>query len=220
MIKPILAQYIPMADMVVKTFGEDVEVVLHDLSTPQHSVVYVANNRVTGRQVGESFQHLVSKALHASDEEKDVIANYYYHKDGRLIRSSSMLIRDDKGALVGAFCINIDTTRVTAQINALAAMLPGIGEGIVPDIPDDPAEDAVPADGSRSVVEMVTDLIDKIIGEAREGVMSREKRLELIRFMDSRGVFLVKGAIDRVAEKLQISKVTVYSYLDEVRGKR
>ena len=38
--------------------------------------------------------------------------------------------------------------------------------------------------------------------------------------MDSRGVFLVKGAIDRVAEKLQISKVTVYSYLDEVRGKR
>ena len=220
MIKPILAQYIPMADMVVKTFGEDVEVVLHDLSTPQHSVVYVANNRVTGRQVGESFQHLVSKALHASDEERDVIANYYYHKDGRLIRSSSMLIRDDKGALVGAFCINIDTTRVTAQINALAAMLPGIGEGIVPDIPDDPAEDVVPADGSRSVVEMVTDLIDKIIGEAREGVMSREKRLELIRFMDSRGVFLVKGAIDRVAEKLQISKVTVYSYLDEVRGKR
>lgn len=38
--------------------------------------------------------------------------------------------------------------------------------------------------------------------------------------MDQRGVFLVKGAIDRVAEKLGISKVTVYSYLDEVRGKR
>ena len=220
MIKPILAQYIPMADMVVKTFGEDVEVVLHDLSTPQHSVVYVANNRVTGRQVGESFQHLVSKALHTDEAQKDVIANYYYHKDGRLIRSSSMLIRDEKGKLIGAFCINIDTSRVTAQINALAAMLPGIGEGIVPDIPDEPEEDLTDAAGNRSVVEMVTDLIDGIIGEAKAGVMSREKRLELIRFMDSRGVFLVKGAIDRVAEKLQISKVTVYSYLDEVRGKR
>ena len=51
--KPILAPYVPIADLVAKTFGEDVEVVLHDLSDPQHSVVYVANNKVTGRQVGE-----------------------------------------------------------------------------------------------------------------------------------------------------------------------
>lgn len=50
--------------------------------------------------------------------------------------------------------------------------------------------------------------------------MSREKRLELIRFMDQRGVFLVKGAVERVAEKLGISKVTVYSYLDDVRSRR
>ena len=53
--KPILAPYVPIADLVAKTFGEDVEVVLHDLSDPQHSVVYVANNKVTGRQVGEPF---------------------------------------------------------------------------------------------------------------------------------------------------------------------
>ena len=59
-----------------------------------------------------------------------------------------------------------------------------------------------------------------ITGDIPSGSMTREKRIELIRFMDQRGVFLVKGAIDRVAEKLGISKVTVYSYLDEVRGKR
>lgn len=40
----------------------------------------------------------------------------------------------------------------------------------------------------------------------------------MIRFMETRGVFLVKGAIDRVSEKLGISKVTVYSYLDEIRS--
>ena len=66
--KPILAPYVPIADLVAKTFGEDVEVVLHDLSDPQHSVVYVANNKVTGRQVGESFRHLITKAIHSPAE--------------------------------------------------------------------------------------------------------------------------------------------------------
>jgi predicted transcriptional regulator YheO len=37
--------------------------------------------------------------------------------------------------------------------------------------------------------------------------------------MDQKGIFLIKGAIDKVAEKLNISKVTVYSYLDEIKDK-
>lgn len=50
--------------------------------------------------------------------------------------------------------------------------------------------------------------------------LSREERIEKIRFMDSRGIFQVKGSIDQVAGRLGINRVTVYSYLDEVRGKR
>lgn len=38
--------------------------------------------------------------------------------------------------------------------------------------------------------------------------------------MDEKAVFLVKGAIDKVAESLDLSKVTIYSYLDEVKGKK
>jgi len=41
----------------------------------------------------------------------------------------------------------------------------------------------------------------------------------MIRFMEQKGIFLIKGTIDRVAEKLKISKVTVYSYLDEIKEK-
>lgn len=35
--------------------------------------------------------------------------------------------------------------------------------------------------------------------------------------MESRGVFQMKGAVDIVAEKLEMSRVTVYAYIDEVR---
>ena len=34
MIKPILAQYIPLAHMIAQTIGDDCEVVLHDLENP------------------------------------------------------------------------------------------------------------------------------------------------------------------------------------------
>ena len=38
--------------------------------------------------------------------------------------------------------------------------------------------------------------------------------------MEQKGIFLVKGAIDKVALRMGISKVTVYSYLDEIRNRR
>ena len=55
---PFIAQFVPVADLIAQTFGPDCEVVLHDLSTPQKSVVYTVNNQVTGRQLGQSFDRL------------------------------------------------------------------------------------------------------------------------------------------------------------------
>ena len=91
---PALRSYVGVADLLVRTFA-DCEVVLHDLTVPQRSVVYVANPVVTGRKVGESFEHLIEEAIKAGNPEDGILANYYFEKNGRLIRSSTLLIRDD-----------------------------------------------------------------------------------------------------------------------------
>ena len=122
----LLNRYIAIADLIVKTFGEDVEVVLHDLRHPQNSVIYVVNSRVTGRAIGESFQYLISKALDCADSNDSILANYYFEQNGRKIRSSSLFIRDDDGELLGALCINIDTTRAFAQAKWLETLVPGM----------------------------------------------------------------------------------------------
>lgn len=62
-IKQELRPYVPLAQMLVQTLGPDCEVVLHDLDTPAHSVVYVENPSVTGRKVGESFVQLVKQVI-------------------------------------------------------------------------------------------------------------------------------------------------------------
>ena len=213
MIKPILAQYIPLAHMIAQTIGDDCEVVLHDLENPQQSVVYIVNNRVTGRQVGQSFDHLVPQVILSKKLDHDIVTNYYFHTaDGRLIKSSTALLKDFGGKVVGALCINIDTTKISHQIEWLQSLVPGS------------EENAAPAEVSQEelthVSEIVTDLIDKIIGNKDMARLRREEKLELIRFMDQRGIFLLKGAVDQVGSRMGISRVTVYSYIDEVRGKK
>ena len=38
--------------------------------------------------------------------------------------------------------------------------------------------------------------------------------------MEEKGIFLMKGSVEKAAEVLSVNKVTIYSYLDEIRGKR
>ena len=73
-----------------------------------------------------------------------------------------------------------------------------------------------------SVLKTVYAMIDRMTERVRAGrsssaVLTREERLPLVRFMDTRGVFLVKGALDYAAERLGVSKVTLYSDLDLLR---
>ena len=214
MIKPILAQYIPIAEVIARTFGDGCEVVLHDLENPRQSVVYTANNTVTGRQVGQSFDRLVPQVILSDDLDNDMVTNYYFRTaEGKLVKSSTVLLRDFDGKVVGAMCINLATTPITRQVEWLQALLPGIGE-------ESPSGQEGAADEVSHVSQVVTDLIDKIIGDKDVSRLRREEKLELIRFMDQKGIFLMKGAVDQVGSRMGISRVTVYSYIDEVRGKR
>ena len=216
MINKSLEQYIPIVQLIAKTFGSDCEVVLHDLEEPRNSVVYTLNNLVTGRQIGQSFDHLVPQVLLSENFSNDCSANYYFHTtDGRLIKSSTALLRNNEKKVIGALCVNIDTTKITNSLNWLSAMLPGypsIGNQAV-------AREADEADTIEHISEIVDDLIDKIIGNRDVAELRREEKLDMIRFMEQKGLFLIKGAIDKVAGKMGISKVTVYSYIDEVKGK-
>lgn len=202
-----LEKYIPIANLIAKTFGKHCEVVIHDLSIPQNSVVYTINNHVTGREIGQSFEHLVKDVLLSKKFDNDYNANYItLAKDGRKIKSSTALIRDSENKVIGALCINYDLEKLNYIKIFLDEFLAAEEETI---------ETAVePFD---NVMEIVDDLLDKIIDNKNIELLKRKDKIDLIFFMEKKGLFLVKGAIERVAEKLNISKVTVYSYLDEIK---
>ena len=206
---PTLNNFIPAAKLISQTF--DCEVILHDFSTPQSSVVYIENNTVTNRAVGESFtEYFVKEVLLSRKFHDDCCANYIMEgKDEKKIKSSTSLIRDNNGKDIGALCVNIDLTRLSNVIADLSRIL-GIPETTAHTGTEQ--NEVIP-----SIQELVNDIIDKTIGDRDVENMSRDQKIDIIRFMYDKEIFMIKGTLEKVAERMNLSKVTIYSYLDEIR---
>lgn len=149
--------------------------------------------------------------------KQNSVSNYYFHtKDingGKLVRSSTLLIRKEDGTLDGALCINLDTEPFTEMISFPQSFLPEHSAFL-----NFSKETEVPQlNEEENVSVMVSSLIDHILKDISS---TREERVEKIRFMENKGIFLMKGSVEQVAEKMGVNKVTIYSYLDEVHGKR
>lgn len=220
-----LKKYIPVVNLIAEMFGNNCEVVLHDLSKLDQSVVYIVNSHVTGREVGESFDYLINRVLISNNFENDLLANYYFtSRNGNKIKSSTAFLRDNKHKVIGALCVNFATDELERFSNQISDFLKENvntkedAEASTSDIDssstDSPSNNNI--EGFSNIDDILDDILDSSIPISALN-MSREDKIETIRLLDDKGVFLIKGAIDKTAINLGVSKVTVYSYLDEIR---
>lgn len=211
-VKDSLKPYVAVCETIGKTFGDQCEVVLHDLSKPESSIVYIVNPKITDRKIGESFDYLMNKVLLKEKFKDDTLINYnFIANNGAKIRSSTVFLRDVNKKIIGAICINIKIDMFLEMEKMLSYFtsksLESTGK-ISFDIED-----------IRCIDDIVDDVIEKIIPE-NPSQLSKDRKLEIIKFLDEKGVFNSKGSIDKVANQLGISKVTVYSYMDELKKDR
>ena len=95
---------------------------VHDLATndPERSIVAIENGHVTGRKVGDGPSHVVLEALRGNPEQlHDHLSYLTRTKDGKILKSTTIYIRDDDGAPIGIFGINYDITLMLAMENAI-----------------------------------------------------------------------------------------------------
>ncbi len=200
-----------VVDGIAGTFGPRCEVVLHDLSTLDHSIIKIANGHVTGRTIGGSITDQGLRQLR-SDDKKNLVLNYRsVRNDGRPLKNSTLIFRNDTGVPIAAICINFDVTDILA-FNALVQDVFGVSE--------EPQGDDV----SETFEGDVVSTLEKMAVKAIHGIgkplptISKEERLQIVRELDGQGFFLIKGAVKILAEKLKISKFTIYNYLDQVKN--
>ena len=61
---PILERYVPLVEYIGQIFGEYCEVILHDLTNMEHSIVAIANQQITGREVGGHITDFGLEVVH------------------------------------------------------------------------------------------------------------------------------------------------------------
>ncbi|WP_233221391.1 helix-turn-helix transcriptional regulator [Streptomyces carminius] len=205
----MIAALAPVVDGIAATLGSFCEVVVHDFRRPERSVAAIAGS-VTGRTVGGSMSEIGMGILARGDEARDELNYVTRTRDGKLVKSSTMVLRDSTGTVFGALCVNLDITAVN-QVHALIGGLAGVTT---------PA--AVPTttfgDDIGSVVDAVVDTY-----QLRENKpwsdLSRTERLDLFTRLHERGVFAVRRSVPQVAARLGISRASAYNYLAEVRAR-
>ena len=199
-----------LADSIVNTFGKNCEVAIHDLSDLQHSLVYIAGE-VTRRTPGAPITDLVVRALREEGDGAGDLCNYRSKTaDGKNLKCSSTFIRDGRGKPIGVFCINYDIVEFQNAIGLLEHF-------VKTDAPEPPGGGETFA---GSVSETIASLISQgiaMIGK-QPSTMTKEEKVNLVRILEGKGLFLIKGAVDQLALAMGVSKFTVYNYLQQVRA--
>ena len=98
-------------------FGPNCEVVVHDLETEDvdHSIVVIENGHVSGRKLGDGPSHIVFESMHEGATDVHDREPYLTKTtDGKLLKSSTIFIRNDEGKPVGILGINFDITLMKA----------------------------------------------------------------------------------------------------------
>ncbi|MGI5460433.1 helix-turn-helix transcriptional regulator [Streptomyces sp. CA-249302] len=205
----ILAALRPVVDGIAATFGPLCEVVLHDYRRPEESVVAVAGS-VTGRAVGGAMSEIGMRVLARGDRAADELNYVTRTRNGKLVKASTMVLRDSGGAVFGALCVNVDVTAV-GEAHALLGALAGLGA----------ATTEVPVTTFGNDIDSVVDAILDAhhLGQHRAWAgLDRTERLGLFRSLDEHGVFAVRRAVEEVAARLGISRASAYSYLSQARA--
>lgn len=200
-----------LAHGMAKQFGSNCEVVIHDLTggNTDSSIIVIENGHVTGRKVGDGASSVVLETL-ANDPEnvKDELC-YMTEVDGKMLKSSTIYIRDEEGKITGILGINYDTSRMVMFQNELNDFL---------------AVDSAASKESTRIPHDVNSLLDSLIERAVKEIgspvayMSREDKIRAIQFLDAHGAFLITKSGDKISNYFGISKYTMYSYLDKEKA--
>ncbi len=109
-----------------------------------------------------------------------------------------------------SFClvVDVDVTSIGTAASVLAALYaphhpPGVSLGPIDSL--DFALEHLIAQGEARLAKPLSE-------------MNRAEKQQLVKFLDERGAFALRKSVEAVADRLGVSRFTVYNYLDAVRA--
>ena len=206
--REILEHYVKAGEIIAEMFAPYMEVIIHDLQDPEHSIIAIFNNHVTGRKIGDGTSDLGYKKL--ADELPDKIVNYNNQSpSGADLKSSSLTIRNGNDEIIGSMGFNFDLSSFSNIKEFFEIFTKTV---VLENLPN--REQFF----MWSVRDEIQQALNKYITsqDLQGKALTRKDKLNVVAFMKKEGHINKKGAITILSELLAITRPTLYKYIKEV----
>ena len=203
----IITMLAQVGEAFCRTIGPQGEVVIHDLADLEHSIVWIMG-AVTGRKIGGCMSSKGLSLVRSADRQD--IYNYTTRtRDGKMVRSSLVFIKDKRRRPIVGLELNFDTSPFVAFRHVLNKLAD-------PDEAYD-FQDAF-IDDAPQMLETMFQKAMRLIGKPVTA-MNKADRLRVVEILDEVGAFQLRKATPTVANYLGVTRFTIHNYLNEIRAK-
>lgn len=201
-----------------KFLGDNSEIVIHDYRKGyDQTIVYAINSQVSGRAIGDSPKGgmitLLGKDI---DSMKESLQTFSNGPKDSFFKSFTTLIPDQDGKIIGSVCVNMDISNLLMAQTALASFIQHPvtdRKTLTNDI------DALSTKNVDDILHYYLQQAELLVGKPM-ALMSKEEKIRALDYLDQKGVFKISKTSVLLCETMQVSKYTLYNYLDEARNKR
>lgn len=214
-----LEQYKPFVNFIADIIGEQCEVILHDVSDPNHSIIAMANGHISGRKIGDPMTDLALRIVSEKTYlNKDYLTNYNSTvRNEKILRSSVYFIKNEEEALIGLLCINVDVSQLLKVQDYINQFFPRTS---IPSSSEkkDRAEEEITENLENNLTQILSSLIEEGRMELQHTTnMSVDDKIRIVKKLDEKGVFLLKGGVTEAAKLLEVSEPSIYRYLKQIK---
>lgn len=214
--RELIEKYIPIAEFMSAILGNNCEILIHDVTNPNNSVIFIKNGHLSGRKIGGPLTNLVLSIIHnESYKNKDFVANYKAEGNFKTFRSASYFIKNAENKIVGVICINIDIEDYN-NVKKVMDSLCFIGNDSVKGIEDMKTQEQFYDNVDDLLHTMIYDVIRDINIDPQR--MSADEKIYVVKQLYDKGTFNLKGAVLEVAKALQVSEPTIYRYINKFKS--
>lgn len=224
----VVAQMLPLSS----------EIVVHDFRKLPKSIVWI-HGTVTEREYGDPPTNLL--LAHVARGAVNDLLNYNTTMpDGRVLTCSTLILRNSEGTPIGAVCFNNETSdldhlraRARKLLRTTTAPHTDRSDGQGPNPPIQTTHTSTtPTTASENLEtaevfpQSVEDLSEALLNDAVSAVgvpvgrMKKRHKLQVIRNLNDRGFFLLRDGVELSAQRLNVTRFTIYNYMKEICGKR
>lgn len=208
----ILKEYILVVKFLSKVAGKNCEILLIDIDNDLGEILYIINGNLSGKKKGDKLnKNQLKKIMKDEYNSNDYTTNHIVINENnqKVFRESTYYIKSEEGELIGLMSINRDLTKYLEFREFYdKELLYGFEKN----------EEQIDKFFNLSLDSILEDMIRNVFiyWDRSIPVNKIEEEGNPIRELYQKDVFKYKGAVNKVADLLDISTQTIYRYIKEL----